>query len=83
LHYTTTLVGGGTTTNIKQINIIPTLSEYDELLNQAQFYQSYVVRKVDYKLRVVTPNVSLVGIRLPTGSSQPLVGLLDVFKVRL
>lgn len=76
-----TIVNGGT--NLGQTNIIPQIGDFDELVNQAQFYQSYIVRKVHYKLRVVTPSTSLAGTRLPTGTSQPVVGLMDVFRVRL
>lgn len=83
LYYNTTHVGGGGSQTFKQINIIPSISEFDELLNQAQFFQSYIVRKVNYKIRVMAPSTSLAGTRLPTGSSQPLVGLMDVFRVRL
>lgn len=84
-HYTTTLVGGGSTSVLKQINILPSMLDFDELVNQAQFYQQYTMLRCDYKLRVVNSTVSTMGTRLPPGITtlQPSAGLIEVFKVRL
>lgn len=83
LHYTTTVVGGGSTSVLKQINITPQIADFDELLNQAQFYQLYTLKKVSYKLRVLNSPVSTYPTRLPSGTGQPVSGVLEVFKVRL
>lgn len=82
-HYTTTIVAGGSTSVTKQINILPSMQDFDQLINQAQFYQQYTLKKCEYKLRVVNSTVSTSGTRLPVGTGQPTAGLLEVFKVRL
>jgi c-di-GMP-binding flagellar brake protein YcgR len=46
------------------------------LVNQAQFYQQYTLKKVEYKLRVVNQSIGGMGTRLPTGASQPVAGCL-------
>jgi len=46
------------------------------LVNQAQFYQQYSLRRVSYKLRVLNQSVGGMGTRLPTGVSQPVAGCL-------
>lgn len=61
---------------MKQVNLTPTMADFDELVNQAQFYQQYILRKVDYKLRIVNQQVGGMGTRLPSGVSQPVSGCL-------
>lgn len=61
---------------MKQVNLMPTMADFDELVNQAQFYQQYILRKVDYKLRIVNQQVGGMGTRLPSGVSQPVSGCL-------
>lgn len=75
-YYQTTLVAGGSTQEFKQVNLTPSMADFDELVNQAQFYQQYILRKVDYKLRIVNQQVGGMGTRLPSGVSQPVSGCL-------
>lgn len=82
-YFNTTLVAGGSTQVLKQMNLLPTLADFNELTNQAQFYQQYKFLRINYSLRIVNQALGVAGTRLPTGSTQPLVGLSDVFKVRL
>lgn len=45
-HYTNTITAGGSTSVLKQVNLTPTMSDFDELINQAQFYQQYKLKRV-------------------------------------
>lgn len=82
-HYTTAITAGGSTSVFKQVNLTPSMIDFDQLVNQAQFYQQYTLKRVDYKLRVLNQQVGGMGTRLPTGVSQPVSGALQVFRVRL
>lgn len=78
-----TVVAGGSSSVYSQINILPTLGDFSQLVNQAQFYQQYKIRQISYSLKVVNSLGGALGTRLPMGSLQPVAGLLDVFKVRV
>lgn len=83
-YYRDTIVAGGSTQELDQLNITPTLGDSNQLINQAQFYQQYKFLRISYSLRVVNLTGGMCGTRLPSGSSlQPLTGLMDVFKVRV
>lgn len=82
-YFQTSMLGGGSTQTLKQVNLTPSLADFDQLINQAQFYQQYIIKKVDYKIRVVNQQIGGMGTRLPTGASQPVTGCLQVFRVRL
>lgn len=82
-YYNDTIVSGGTAQTVSQINILPTLSDFDELINQAQFYQQYKIKQVKYKLKCVNAFGGMAGTKLSTSNIQPLVGWFDVFKVRV
>lgn len=75
-YYTTTITAGGSGQVLKQINLTPSISDFDQLINQAQFYQQYTLRKVDYKLRILNQQIGGMGTRLPIGSGQPTSGCL-------
>lgn len=75
-HFTTSIVAGGSTSVLKQVNLTPSMVDFDELINQAQFYQQYTLKRVDYKLRVLNQQIGGMGTRLSTGSSQPVAGCL-------
>lgn len=75
-YYQTTITAGGSTQVLKQVNLTPTMADFDQLINQAQFYQQYILKKVDYKLRIVNQQVGGMGTRLPAGTNQPVSGCL-------
>jgi hypothetical protein len=82
-YHNSTIVSGGTAQTIDQINIIPTLSDFDELLNQAQFYQQYKIKKVQYRLKCVNVFAGMAGTKLSASNIQPLIGDFDIFKVKV
>lgn len=82
-YFNDTIVAGGSTQVVSQINLLPTLGDFNQLINQAQFYQQYKFKRISYSLKVVNLLGGATGTKLPTGNLQPLCGLMDVFKVRL
>lgn len=82
-YHNSTIVSGGTAQTLAQINILPTLGDFDELINQAQFYQQYKITRVSYKLKCVNAFTGMAGTKLSATNIQPLVGAFDIFKVRV
>jgi len=73
-YYNDTIVSGGTAQTVSQINILPTIADFDELVNQAQFYQQYKLKQVRYSLKCVNVFGGMAGTKLSPTNVQPLVG---------